>query len=98
MYDIFTFVIIWLTPMIIYLLIRWKTAEKGSTISDLFSSPVCKQCNSKGYCLICSNHDEYLFISVFLIIPIINYFTLLNWLFGKDVLNLWNKFINFKVK
>ena len=96
------FFIIYLLPILIFIAIRWFQAEPGSSVKDLFSTPECKKCTSK-HCLFCEHKEENEALLAFMIAPILNIIVLLAWLLGKlialiPIEELWNKFINSKVK
>ena len=99
MTNIFIAFFIWLTPLILFILIKRSKLEPGSTVSDLFTDLNCKKCRfSKGYCGMCSVESNYALLTASLFIPIINIVALLIWLLNKPVSNMWNKFINSKIK
>jgi len=96
------YLIIYLLPILIFIAIRWFQAEPGSSVKDLFSTPECKKCTSK-HCLLCEHKEKNECLLAFMITPIVNIVVLLPWLLGKlialiPVKELWDKFINSKVK
>lgn len=96
------YLIIYLLPILIFITIRWFQAEPGSSVKDLFSAPECKKCTSKR-CFLCDYRDENEFLIVGILVPIINILTLLIWLLVTlvsyiPIEELWDKFINSKVK
>ena len=96
------YLIFYLLPILIFITIRWFQAEPGSSVKDLFSAPECKKCTSKR-CFLCDHRDENEALLAFMVIPIINTIALVAWLLGElialiPIKELWNKFINYKIK
>ena len=96
------YLIFYLLPILIFIAIRWFQAEPGSSVKDLFSAPECKKCKYKR-CSFCDYKDgnELLIVGIFT--PILNILTLLIWLLYVlvsyiPVKELWDKFINSKIK
>lgn len=97
-----TFLVFYLLPILIFIAIRWFQAEPGSSIKDLFSAPECKKCTNKR-CFLCDHRDENEALLAFMVVPIINAIALLGWILGIlisyiPIKELWDKFINSKVK
>lgn len=96
------YLIFYLLPILIFIAIRWFQAEPGDSVKDLFLAPECKKCKYKD-CLFCEHKDDNDFLIGFMFIPIINILVLLAWLLSIlisyiPVKELWDKFINFKIK
>lgn len=96
------FFIIYLLPILIFIAIRWFQAEPGSSVKDLFSAPECKKCTSK-HCLFCEHKEDNDILIGLMFVPFINIIALLACLLSKlialiPIEELWNKFINSKVK
>lgn len=99
------FLIIYLLPILIFIAIRWFQAEPGSSVKDLFSAPECKKCKYKDHkrCLFCGHKEDNDLLIGFMFVPFINVIALLAYLLGKliafiPIEELWDKFINSKVK
>ena len=93
------FIAFWLTPLILFILIKRSKLKSGSTVNDLFTDLRCKECRfNKGYCGMCSVESNYALLTVSLFIPAVNIVALLIWLLNKPISNIWNKFINSKIK
>ena len=96
------YLIIYLLPILIFIAIRWFQAEPGSSVKDLFSAPECKKCISKR-CVLCECKEDNECLLAFMFVPIINIIALLTWLLiilisYIPIKELWDKFINSKIK
>lgn len=97
-----TFLVFYLLPILIFIAIRWFQAEPGSSVKDLFSDPECKKCEKKR-CFLCDYRDRNEILIAGIFTPLFNVLALLAWLLITlisyiPIKELWDKFINSKVK